>query len=160
MKSIKAILFVAILAVMTACGTSTRMGTYHAGSTQLNLMMSDLQYLGEAEVEVTYDTYLGVIRKTRTVNGQAFDFTHRTTADVNMGVVDGLVGKLRYAPPAVLNKYPEACYFQVVRHTKTVDHLFLGTEVKETALVRAYKIKDKIEVPSVTVQPCKDCCKK
>lgn len=160
MKSIKAILFVAILAVMTACGTSTQMGTYHAGSTQLNLMMSDLQYLGETEVEVTYDTYLRVIQKLRTVNGQAYDATHRTTADVTPGGIAGLMGKLQYATPAVLCKYPDACYFQVVRHTKTVDHLFLGSEVKETAVVRAYKIKDKIEVPSVTVQPCKDCCKK
>lgn len=157
MKSIKAILLVAILAVMASCGTATRMGTYRPGSTQLNLMMSDLQFLGETEVEVTYDTYLGAIQKLRTVNGHPYDALQSTTSDINAGNI--LNGKLRHATPLVVSKYPEACYFQVVRRTKTVDRLFLGTEVKETALVRAYKIKDDIKCPSV-VMNCKECCKK
>lgn len=130
--------YIMILAafVLSSCGTQTVMKSYRTDDTRLEIRMSDLQYLGEVEVEISYRTYLGFIKCIDTVNGEDYDSTNKKIADIG-----GVRGNLKKACYKVVEKYPEARYYQVVRRSKTSDRMFLGSHVTETALIRAYTIK-------------------
>ena len=57
---------------MASCGTVQRSNSFEIKNTRLRLdmTMDDLNYLGESEISVEYDTYLGVFTKLQKVNGQ------------------------------------------------------------------------------------------
>lgn len=128
--------FLAALFMLSGCGTSTVAKSYRPNDTQLQLRMSDLAFVGETEVEVSYRVYLGCITAVDKVNGVDYDSTQKTVADIG-----GVRGNLEKACYKVVEQFPDARYYQVVRKTKTTDKLFLGKHVTEKALIRAYDLK-------------------
>lgn len=142
MKYIKYLFIAVFVLALQGCGTTTRNRTFSPELTQLHLLMDDLVFIGETEVEMSYSTYLfGLFHNIHTVNGKEYDATHKQITKLESRFFGGL-GKLDKATYKVLQDYPEARYFQVVRRTKVKDKLFLGNSVKETAIIRAYKFKN------------------
>lgn len=138
MKHLKYLLLAVAVLTFASCGTLTTNRTF--GPTVNRFYMSDLVYVGETEVEVTYSTYLGLFKKIHTLNNEKYDSSHKRHT-----FLDGELGKmwgLNKAAYKVLEQYPEGRYFKVVRRTKVKQRLFLGNEVKETAVVRVYKFKN------------------
>lgn len=138
MKHLK-YLFVAMSVLMLAgCGTHTTNRTF--GPTVNRFYMSDLVFLGETELEVSYSTYLGLFKKIHTLNEQEYDSSRKNCTFLDGEFVSSW--GLKKAAYKVLDEYPEGRYFQIVRRTKVKDRLFLGSEVKEKAIVRVYKYKN------------------
>ena len=53
----------------------------------------------------------------------------------------GSLGKLDKAAYKVMEQFPEARYYQVVSKQRVREKLFLGSNVTEKAVIRAYKFK-------------------
>lgn len=138
MKSMKAIMCVAAALTLASCSIVSRQ-SYSPDVTQLNLQMSDLEYLGETEISVVYDTYLGIFTRIDQINGVKYDGKVREYA--NLHTNRPLSRKLVRATPKVLEEFPEASYCIVTRQTVEKQLLFLGSEKVVKATVKAYKIK-------------------
>lgn len=138
MKLLKPIICVAMAMVLASCSVVNKQ-SYSPDRTQLNLQMSDLEYLGETEISVVYDTYLGIFTRIDEINGVKYDGKVHEYA--NLHTNRPLSRKLVRATPKVLEEYPEASYFIVTKQTVEKELLFLGSEKKVTATVKAYKIK-------------------
>ena len=124
--------------LFASCGTTKSDHTY---SPDVNrFYMSDLVYLGETEIEVTYSSYLGLFKKIHTVNGKEYDSSQKKYAYLGGETVKSF--GLNKATYKVLEQFPEGRYFKIVRRTKTKDRLFLGSESQVKALVRVYKYKN------------------
>lgn len=130
------ILTVAVMLGLSGCGSVKSVKSYRPDEVRLELQMSDLKFVGETEVEITYRTYLGFITSVDKVNGVDYDGTDKSVASIG-----GVHGHLKKACYKVVEEYPNARYFQLVRKTKTSDRLFLGSHVTEKAIIRAYEIR-------------------
>jgi hypothetical protein len=125
--------------LLNGCGTTTGIRTMNAFSpkkVELQLHMSDLRYLGDAEVSVTYRTYLGLFISIDQVNGEEYSPTNVKTTKFDKSVLRDW--KLDKAAYKVIEQYPEADYYQVVYKKKVVERLFLGSEIVYTARIQAY----------------------
>lgn len=145
MKLVHRIAVLMLLIPAISCSITNR-SSYSPSTTQLNLTMEDLQYLGEAEIGITYDTYLGLFSKIRSINGADFDPTviqRATLRNTSSDIIffKGMNRKLNRATYLVYEKFPDADYFLVTRQVAKKTVLFLGREVESTATVKAYKIK-------------------
>lgn len=141
MKPYIYILGVVLAALLTSCSV-TRNRTYAPATSQLNIQMNDLEYLGETEISVEYRTYLGFIRVIDTINGVAYDGVEiNRTSLKNGNPIDGLYGRLDRAACKVLEQFPTADYFVVVNQNQHRVRLFLGSEVTVKARVKAYAFK-------------------
>ncbi len=140
MKIVKFIAIVAVLLGATSCGTITRDRSYSFNDVRLEVGMNDLQYLGEEEISVEYTSYLWCIKSIEKVNGEVYLPANHKELTIPGGKFH--TGSLKKAAYKLVETYPNAVYFQVVYKTKTSDRLFLGSTVKETAKVRAYKLKN------------------
>jgi hypothetical protein len=91
------------------------------------MTMDDLNYLGESEISVEYDTYLGIITKLQKVNGEPYDpfHTRRLSIPSQSWTLKGRV--LDLAACKLLEDYPDATYFQVIFKTTEKERLFLGS---------------------------------
>ena len=133
-----------ILAMFTlsGCGTLTKSKMFAPNQVQLNLGMDDLEYLGEAKIDVTYRTYLGFIKVIDTVNNEAYDRTNEKEvalySQIGTYPLSADVNKAAYK---LIEQFPDATYFQPVSLTKVKDRLFLGSINKVEAVVKAYKFK-------------------
>ena len=101
--------------------------------------MSDLEYVGETEVEISYSRYLIFFRKIHTLNNETYDSSKKKYAYLDC---DGKLTGLQKASYKAIEEFPEGRYFQVVRRTKVQTRLFLGSEVQEKAIIRVYKYKN------------------
>ena len=138
MKHLKFFYIIVATLLLSGCGTLTTDRTF--SPTVNRFYMSDLVYLGETEVEITYSTYLGIFKKIHTLNEKEYDSSNKKRA-----FLDGQAIKswgLNKAAYKALEEYPEGRYFQIVRRIKEKNRLFLGSEVKETAIIRVYKYKN------------------
>ena len=140
MKIGKIIMMVVAVVCLTACGTTKSSSPYTVGS-RLEIRMSDLQYLGESNIECEYDTYLGFIRHIVSVNGEAYLPGNDVTVNLPKSLLDFNSKAMNLAAAKLLKDYPEATYFMVVMDTKDTDVAFLGSSTRRTAKVRAYKFK-------------------
>ena len=140
MKKIQFLIITTLVLLLQSCGTATFNRTFSPQITQLHLLMSDLEYVGETEIAVTYSSYLGFIKNIHTINGIEYDGTQKQIARLDPNW-NGSMGKLDHATYKVLQQFPEARYFQVMRRTKVKERLFLGSTVTEKATIRAYKLK-------------------
>ncbi len=102
--------------------------------------MNDLQYMGEQEISIEYTSYLGLFKSIEKVNGEAYDPVNRKelTMPRSCNFRNKNLDKAAYK---LMETFPDAVYFQIVMETKNVDKLFLGSVNKETARVKAYKLK-------------------
>lgn len=140
MKLLKYIAAVAVLLTATSCGTVSKSRSYSFDEVRLEMGMNDLQYLGEQEISVEYTQYLGFIKTFQTVNGEVYDPVNKKllTMPRSCNFRNRNLDKAAYK---LVETFPEAVYFQIVFETKNVDKLFLGSVHKETAKVKAYKLK-------------------
>ena len=127
MKKIQFLIITTLVLLLQSCGTATFNRTFSPQITQLHLLMSDLEYVGETEIEVTYSSYLGFIKNIHTVNGIEYDGTQKQIARLDPNW-NGSMGKLDHATYKVLQQFPEARYFQVMRRTKVKERLFDETK--------------------------------
>lgn len=128
----------AAVALSASCSIVSR-SAYSVDRTQLNISMEDLTFLGETEISVEYDTYLGIFTRVDKVNGEPYDYKVKNITVLNTNSV--LARKLNIAAHKVIEDYPEANYFIVTNQHVTKEVLFLGSEKTVTAKVKAYKIK-------------------
>lgn len=140
MKQIKYLIFLIAAVIFSSCGSVQKSTTFRADDMRLNVGMNDLVYLGESEITVRYNVYLGCITVIDEVNGE--DYSSLDVKKTSLGNVAGILsGPISRAAYKVLNDYPEATYFLPVFNQSKVDRLFLGREISETAKIRAYKLK-------------------
>jgi len=136
-------LLCAFAALACAACSVTRTGTFAPAVTQLDIRMSDLEYLGQTEISVEYRTYVGFITVIDRINGEQFtgEERRRVCFDSRCGGGLCLDGRLRQAAYKALDEFPQADYFLPVNRTRTKTRLFLGGEVSEKAVVKAYSFK-------------------
>ena len=130
------ILSVALMLSLSSCSV-VRQSTYSPRAVERNLCMADFEYLGETEISVEYRKYLGVFRTIDVINGENYD--GKKVERMNLPGCTSLI--LNRASYKVLDEYPEADYLVVSRTQKRVERLLLGSEVKTSAKVKAYKLK-------------------
>lgn len=146
MKFFKYLAVAASLMAAVSCGIVNR-SSYAPSASQLNIGMSDLEYLGTTEISITYDTYLGIFSRIRKINGEDFDPGIIQRAALRNSLVDGVVfsrlnRKLNRAAYLVYEQFPTADYFIVTRQTVHKTVLILGREIESKATVKAYRLKN------------------
>lgn len=142
MKIFKLIAICAITLIAASCGSITKNQSYSFDEVRLEMNMNDLVYLGEAEISVEYSSYLGGLFKSiEKVNGEAYNSVHKKEVRLPNQGRKFMNKNLDKAAYKLVEKYPDAVYFQVVFETSQKDKLFLGSINKEYAKVRAYKLK-------------------
>lgn len=141
MKIAKLIAMVAVLVIATSCGTLTKSRSLAFDEVRLELGMNNLQYLGDEEISVEYTSYLGLFKSFQKVNGVVYDPVNKKELTIprSCNFRNGILDKAAYK---LVETYPDAVFFQVVFETKTSEKLFLGSENKITAKVKAYKLKN------------------
>lgn len=108
---------------------------------ELKLTMEDFVFIKDADVSVTYNTYLGRIYVLREINGK--EASKRVVNSVStygrtwMYVSPYLQRALYDAKQEI----PDAEIFIPVTEVDEVQNMFLGSKVKKTLTVRAYKMK-------------------
>lgn len=141
MKKIKNIFIIVLLAIVaTSCGTVTRMNTLSPDRVELQINMNDLEYLGETEVSVAYDKYVGIFTSINEINGEVYNPAEVQVVNLE-GLNFSLEKHLNKATYKVIEDFPQATYYQVIYKKKTKDRLFLGSTVKISAVIRAYSFK-------------------
>lgn len=131
----------AILLIVTSCGTVSKSRSYSFNEVRLEMGMNDLQYLGETEISIEYTSYLWVIKSIEKVNGEKYDPVNKKmlTMPRSCNFRNANLDKAAYK---LVEKFPDAVYFQIVFETKHIDKLFLGSVHKESAKVKAYRLKN------------------
>lgn len=137
---------IAILGVLvTSCattGNNSAHSDFMPNDVRLNIDMHDMEYLGEVEVSITEDIYFGCIRTIRTVNGEKYDSWKNTTRTSLAGATWGHTAKgMDKATYKVLEKFPNADFFKVVRETSKTERMFGMKAVERTATIKAYRLK-------------------
>lgn len=142
MKPYRYLLACAAAACCLACSV-TRTRTFTPSATQLNIAMSDLEYLGQTEISVEYRTYLGFISVIDRINGEPYTGVEKQVTNINGGYLAALqlTSRLDRASYKVLSEYPDANYFVLVKQTKHKTRLFLGGEITEKATIKAYAFR-------------------
>lgn len=142
MKIIKAIAICAITMIVASCGSVTKNQSYSFDQVRLEMSMNDLTYLGEAEISVEYSSYVyGLFKSIEKVNGEMYNPVHEKKLSIPCQGCKFMNKHLDIAAYSLVEKFPEATYFQVVFETSSKEKLFLGSVNKEYAKVRAYKLK-------------------
>lgn len=135
MKALKYIVAIAAVAIgISSCGVMKTNRVGRGPEARLNIDLNQLEYLGEQEISVTFDRYIGIFKKFRTINGEDFDRSVRVYS-----YIPQLHPRLYRAASAVYEAFPQADYFMVSRQTSTRHLLFLGSEVEMKATIKAYK---------------------
>ncbi|MBR6345957.1 MAG: hypothetical protein IKR69_01045 [Bacteroidales bacterium] len=142
MKIFKYIALAVALAGAVSCSVVSR-SSYAPSSVELQLGMDDLEYLGETEISITYDTYLFIFSRIRSINGADFDpgvVKRAGLSNAKTGLFR-LGRKLGRASYLVYEKFPDADYFVVTKQLSKKTVLVLGSEIETCAVVKAYKFK-------------------
>lgn len=140
MKITKIIAICAVLLLATSCGSISKYRSYSFSDVRLEMGMNDLQYLGEQEISVEYTNYLGIYNSIETINGVTYDPTNKQELTIpHSGFRNQILKKASYK---LVEKFPEADYFQIVFENRHKDKLFLGSTNKVRARVKAYKLKN------------------
>lgn len=124
--------------LLSSCGTVRNSSVFRPDDVRLEINMDDLNYLGETEVSISYDTYLGIFSSIDKVNGVDYNSLDQKEVSLRDVVLNGKINKAAYK---ILDEYPQASFFIPICKTSTTERLFLGKEVTETATVRAYSFK-------------------
>lgn len=128
--------------MVQSCGVSKNYTTLKPYEAPHYSQMTELEPCGETTVEVEFTSYLwGLFHNIKTVNGAAYNGQNPQSVSMPKGL-HGILGKGAYK---IIETFPDACYFQVVRIEKTKDKLFLGSYNRQQAVVRAYRFKQKGE---------------
>lgn len=139
MKLLKHIIIAAAVMVGLASCSITSNRAFAPTTTQLQMQLDDMEYLGETIITVQYRQYLGFITVTDLVNGTVYN-----KADSKSFKILGsqpLYKNLDKAADKLLMEFPDADYFVVTLQYQQKDQLFLGSDVTSWARVKAYAFK-------------------
>jgi hypothetical protein len=109
--------------------------------------MDNFEHLGDTEISVKYNQYIGFIRVIETINNKPYDkqVIHRTnyvggtgTSNASSGCSNAVLSRALYK---VFDEYPDADYIFISNEKSQITRLFLGSEVAVSAKVKAYKLK-------------------
>ena len=133
---------IALTLGLASCSV-TRYKAFAPNSTQLNLRMDNLEYLGETTISVEYRVYMGAFVSIDKVNGKDYnnDVIKLFPIYNYAGMADNLLPNLKRASFKLSEEYPSADYFIVVNQTEEKHRLFLGSQVTATARIKAYSLK-------------------
>lgn len=108
---------------------------------RLDLQLDDFELLGETSITVDTRTYLGIFRKIDSINGEEYNFREvRKVKLVGWNHID-LSPTLKKAAYKIVEEYPDADYYVPVYKKREIERLFLGRYQKETAVIKAYKVR-------------------
>jgi hypothetical protein len=140
-----------MLTLFASCSVKTnklmRTGTFMPNDIRLNQTMSDFELLGEGEVSVEYGRYFYFFTHLNLINGKEVARRNQTiinftgNGNFNFTLLENT--KLRRAVYDMHIKYPTADFLVPVNIITETQGMFLGSKVKQTMKVKAYKIKDK-----------------
>ena len=146
MKSIFKYLAIVLAAVAVSSCSVTHNRTFAPNySVRLDVSPSDVEYLGETEISIEYQTYLGFIRVFESINGEPYDGTRRFShlGGTQFDKKALCTRSLDRAAYKVVEKWPDATYYMIAHQTVERHRMFLSSDVKVTATVRAYKVINK-----------------
>ncbi len=112
---------------------------------RLNQTMSDFEFLGEGEVSVEYGRYLFFFSHLNLINGK--EVARRNQTIINFSGSGNFSftllpnTKIRRAVYEMHVKYPTADFLVPVNIITEKQGMILGSKVKQTMKVKAYKIK-------------------
>lgn len=140
-----------LITLLASCSVKTnklmRTGTFMPNDIQLHQTMSDFEYLGEGEVSVEYGRYFFFFSHLNLINGKEVARRNQTiinfSGNGNFSYTLLPNMKIRRALYEMHVKYPNADFLVPVNIITEKQGMFLGSKVKQTMKVKAYKIKDK-----------------
>jgi hypothetical protein len=146
----KSLLFVPLVLVVlvSSCGLGTktqkslRTTSFMPDYVELKLTMDNFEYLGSSEVSVRYNKYIGFITFLHEINEK--EVARRNINSIRTyGRTWLLVGPyLRRAMYDAKIEIPEAEIFIPVTVITEEQKMFLGSSIKKTMKVKAYKIQE------------------
>ena len=136
------IMCICVVLGLSSCSI-VKHNTYTPDRVQLNLSMDNLEYLGDTEVGVKYNQYIGIIRVIEAINGKPYDgkVIYRTNYIGNACVSGCSNTILNRALYKVFNEFPDADYIVISKEKSQTSRLFLGSEITVSAKVKVYKLK-------------------
>jgi len=133
--------------LLSSCGSYVtskvqRTTSFSPTSVELKLTLSDFEYIGEVEVTVSYNRYIGLFTHVHEING-------KEVARRNVNVLD-LYGRMNIPVPGVAMralyeshvKYPDAEFIVPTSTIYEEQKMFLGRKGKVTLKAKAYKFKN------------------
>jgi hypothetical protein len=130
-------IFLLLLVVMSFASCTTTKKATPSGSLnfQINVNMSDLEYIGEATGTSTQNYFLGIPlggrkHKVGTIN-QNFVLGNMSSRGFNNAMYDAL------------KSHPDADFVLPISFEKVKDQMFMGSKVTLTIKTKAFKIKTK-----------------
>ena len=103
--------------------------------------INDYAQLGESTVTLEYREYLGFINKIDKVNGEDYNFRDVKIIELEGKTNIKLNGDSKKALYKVVEEYPNADYYVPVMKQTEVERMFLGKYIKESVILKAYKLK-------------------
>lgn len=103
--------------------------------------INDYAQLGESTVTLEYREYLGFINKIDKVNGEDYNFRDVKIIELEGKTNIKLNGDIKKALYKVVEEYPNADYYVPVMKQTEVERMFLGKYIKESVILKAYKLK-------------------
>ena len=138
-----------VLTLFASCSVKTNKlmntGTFMPNDIRLNQTMSDFEFLGEGEVSVEYGRYLFFFSHLNLINGK--EVARRNQTIINFSGSGNFSftllpnTKIRRAVYDMHVKYPTADFLVPVNIITEKQGMILGSKVKQTMKVKAYKIK-------------------
>lgn len=103
--------------------------------------INDYELLGETTVSVESRIYLGVIKKIDKINDVQYNFRNIKIVQLEGNTNIKLKGDINKALYKVVEEYPNADYYVPVVKKTDIERMFLGKYVKESIVIKAYKLR-------------------
>lgn len=140
-----------LVALLSSCSVTTnkmmRTGSFMPTEVQLHQTMNDFEFLGEGEVSVEYSRYILLFSHLNLINGKEVARRNQTIINFNGSGNFSLAllpnTKIRRAAYDMHIKYPNADFLVPVNIITERQGMFLGSRIKQTMKIKAYRIKDK-----------------
>ena len=143
------IAFIVITVILSSCAV-TNDHVYSdplRSRSYIELELDDIKYLGETEVSYEYSRYLFIGTRIISINGEPADNSekHYVQLPVQGGLIAGFWNALffeRNMQRALYKAYEDfgnADYLEIAATSTEIHPMFLGSRVKKTAVVKAYK---------------------
>lgn len=140
-----------LLTLFASCSVKTnkimRTGSFMPTEVQLQQTMNDFEFIGEGEVSVEYGRYFFFFTHLNLINGKEVATRNQTSIGFsgsgNFSFTLSSNKKIKRAVYDMHVKYPNADFLVPVNIITETQGMILGSKVKQTMKVKAYKIKDK-----------------
>ena len=130
--------------LLFSCGTIThtsKNASFAPDKVEMRINISDLVLLGESEITISYNKYIGFITVIDSINGQPYSSDMKKITKID-GLKSLNASKItNKALYKVIEDFPNAVYYKVVYNQKVIDRMFMGREIKQTIRIHAYSFK-------------------